>query len=213
MEKFSEKDGIINSYRSLVEFLPIVLGPKCEIVLHLIEGDTSSIIAIKNGELTNRKVGLEKDEVGKRLKELKTNQDYIVHNIQKTSAGNDMKSNTFFIKDSAGEFIGMLCINMDISVPLAVIKYFEELLPADRRTEVELASAQNSVEGITLDIIESVIRNYHIPVERMTPDEKIDVLRRMKEKGVFRIRGAVHEIAKQLDTSEPTIYRYLKALE
>ena len=42
--------------------------------------------------------------------------------------------------------------------------------------------------------------------------EKVKIIERLKEQGVFQIKGAVSEVAIALGTSESTVYRYLKKL-
>ncbi|MPN61335.1 hypothetical protein SDC9_209071 [bioreactor metagenome] len=79
--------------------------------------------------------------------------------------------------------------------------------------EIETEISDHSIEEYTVEIIHNVITSSNIPADRMTPDEKTEILKKMKDKGVFRIKGAVREIARQLETSEPTIYRYLKTIE
>ncbi|WP_238558869.1 helix-turn-helix domain-containing protein [Yersinia pestis] len=41
-------------------------------------------------------------------------------------------------------------------------------------------------------------------------DEKKEIVKKLNEKGVFLLKGAVAEVAMRLETSEQTIYRYLK---
>jgi predicted transcriptional regulator YheO len=44
----------------------------------------------------------------------------------------------------------------------------------------------------------------------MNRDEKIRLVHQMNEEGLLSVKGAVQEIAVQLDVSVPTVYRYLK---
>ncbi len=43
----------------------------------------------------------------------------------------------------------------------------------------------------------------------MSVDEKTCVVKHLYDKGAFNLKGAVVEVAKALQVSEPTIYRYL----
>lgn len=128
-----------------------------------------------------------------------------------------MKSNTFFIKDSSDELIGILCINFDMTIPIGARKYLEQLTSGFNTSQNESNKKGNettqSIKEFTLKIINDVIESSGIPVERMTPEERVNILKILKEKGVFRIKGAVREVAKHLMTSEASIYRYLKELE
>jgi predicted transcriptional regulator YheO len=44
----------------------------------------------------------------------------------------------------------------------------------------------------------------------MNRNERAQVIHNLMEAGVHNMKGAVIEIAKQLDISEPTVYRYIK---
>ena len=45
---------------------------------------------------------------------------------------------------------------------------------------------------------------------RMTSEEKAKVIQNLMNAGVHNMKGAVIEIAKELQISEPTVYRYIK---
>lgn len=66
MDRSEERKIIMNSYFNIMDFLSQAYGSNCEIVLHSIEDNKTSIIAIRNGEISGRKVGDELSLVGKR---------------------------------------------------------------------------------------------------------------------------------------------------
>ncbi len=49
------------------------------------------------------------------------------------------------------------------------------------------------------------------PNDALTTSEKIRIVKRLDEKGVFNLKGNIGELAKRFNTSEKTIYRYLKS--
>lgn len=58
-------------------------------------------------------------------------------------------------------------------------------------------------------LIGKVLDGVSIPVERMCQEEKIEVVRKLNELGLFMFKGGVSELAKRLKVSEATVYRYL----
>lgn len=48
--------------------------------------------------------------------------------------------------------------------------------------------------------------------DRLTVDEKMEIVRRLNGDGFFLMKGAVSQIAMILGTSEATIYRYLSSV-
>lgn len=214
MDKRDEIKIIMNSYLNIMEFLSKIYGSSCEIILHSIQGDKVSIVEIINGNISNRKIGTEKNVIGYKHKEQFKDNDYIANNFYRSENAVDIKSNTFYIKDSSGELIGMLCLNFDITASKSAKKILDEFL-CNVTSNATLASITpfNSIKDFTISTIEEIIEEAKIPVERMTSKERIDILKKLSEKGVFRTKGAVHIVAKHLKTSETSLYRYLKELE
>lgn len=214
MNKIDEKRIILNSYIALVDFLSKVLGNYCEVVLHDVSDSRQSIIAISDNKLTGRRIGGTMSDIAQKVLELNQNSDYIINNAEKHFEGKDLRSNTFFIKNSAGELIGTLCVNFDISAPLAARKILDELIGGlNNDSDFPNPEFNRSIEEYTLDLIKNVLEKSDIPPERMTPDEKKDIIRQLNEKGVFRIKGGVYDVSRYLDISEATIYRYLKEIK
>lgn len=219
MYKDIERKYLINMFMTFVDFLSEAYGQNCEIVLHEISEKSSSIIAIKNGHISNRTIGIEKDDVLKKQIEISKGNSYSTNRLHKTIEGGDMKSNSFFIKDSSGELIGILCVNIDLSSIITLNKLTEKFLSEfmnntsnDSQNHI-VNEEEETIEEYTYRIMKKIIQQSEISVDRMNMEEKIDILRLLKEKGVFRIKGVVREVAKQLDVSETSIYRYLHEIE
>ena len=71
-------------------------------------------------------------------------------------------------------------------------------------TEVEAATVPS--------IVSEVVSSYPVPVERLTQDEKMEIMAALNRKGVFLLKGSVSYVAKELHSSEASIYRYLGKL-
>ncbi|MCG8482497.1 MAG: PAS domain-containing protein [Clostridia bacterium] len=217
MDRTMERKHLINMYMDFADFLSEVYGESCEIVLHEITEEGSSIVAIKNGHISNRTVGAEKDDIFIRKIGTFKGGKYATNMYHKTAQGGDMKSSSFFIKDSAGELIGILCVNVELTSMIALNKLTEKFLSGFLNCSLEdiykVDEEEETIEEYTYRTIKKIINLSEIPVERMNMEEKIDILRLLKDKGVFRIKGVVREVAKHLDVSETSIYRYLREIE
>ncbi|WP_326910150.1 helix-turn-helix transcriptional regulator [Sedimentibacter sp. MB31-C6] len=217
MFKNIERKYIMNIFMTFTDFLSEIYGENCEIVLHEITEEGSSIIAIKNGHISNRAIGIEKDDVLKKQIEISKGNSYSANRFHKTIEGGDMKSNSFFIKDSSGELIGILCVNIDLSSIITLNKITEKFLSEFMNNTLnnnhKVNEEEETIEEYTYRIMKKIVNQSDVPVDRMNMEEKIEILRLLKEKGVFRIKGVVREVAKQLDVSETSIYRYLREIE
>ena len=58
-------------------------------------------------------------------------------------------------------------------------------------------------------IVQSVLNNYPIPVKLMEKEDKLQIVKRLDEKGVFLVKGAIDHVATILGVSRYTIYNYL----
>lgn len=203
---------IVKMYIPLVDFIADSLGPNHEVVLHDVTNINESIVAIRNGEITGRKVGGPLTDLSfKLIKEnAQSNKDY-VYNFGKTKNGRKMKGSTYFIKDNTGKIVGMLGINTDISLYIDLQEQLRKFIGIEINAEKEEVNENfsSSIEEIMEDMISEVINNLKVSVDRMDHVEKMEVVQTLSEKGVFLIKGSVGRVSEYLQTSEATLYRYI----
>lgn len=107
-------------YLPLMDFFAELLGPRTEVVLHDTSDLSRSIVALTNGHVSGRSVGGPATDLV--LKVLQNHEhddrDYLANYLAESRTGGTFRSSTFFIRDAAGEVVGMLCLNID-DEPLA----------------------------------------------------------------------------------------------
>lgn len=210
----------LQTYIPLTKFLARFLGKHCEVVLHDVRDTEHSIVAIENSYISGRSVGDPLKNLGRFFREQeKVSADLIKPRIVVDSKGRKRKTATHIIKDEDGDVVGLLCINVD----LARFGELKEILDdyifgpgLTARREPELVNTSegedDSIEDLTRSIIKDTIRNSPAPPSRMTPEEKMNIVDKLNGRGVFLLRGALGEVARLLETSENSIYRYLSKL-
>lgn len=221
-----EKD-IMLYYIELVEYLGVVLGPSHEIVLYDLRLDDKSIIAIANGHISGRSVGAPLTESV--LKSI-VNRDYKESNYRanynSVSRDNQIfRSSTLYIKDGNDELIGLLCMNFDdssfknLTEQLMTLIHPNELIQKNNFEKIETIkyseesdSIGTTIEEVADNAVLRVLKSNSVPLDRLTKEEKINIVRVLDEKGIFMLKGAVSYIAKLLHSSEATIYRYLNSI-
>ena len=209
-------DEILESYLPLVDFIAAVFGKNCEVVLHDLRKLDHSIIAIKNNHITGRTLNDTITDFALDIihTEKHKEKNYICNYVGKTGNGKkNVKASTYFIKDEEQNLIGMLCTNIDITALSNARKHIDDLIMINESAEAE------EKENFSLDIndhVDSIISNTLSKFEsepmRMTMDEKKQVVKKLEEKGIFRLKGVVAEVADGLEVSDQTVYRYLKEL-
>ena len=71
----------------------------------------------------------------------------------------------------------------------------------------------DSLDDALSAIIDNVLSRYEAEPTRLSLDERIDAVRKLNENGLFLLKGGLSELAKRLEISEPTIYRYLNKVK
>ena len=218
-------------YTVLVDFLGHILGPDYEVALHELKDDSNEIIAIANGELTGRHLGspLSNKMLEYLTSHLYETQDYVLRFESTAITGKKMCSNSLFIKGPHNELAGLLCINFDSSryqeLSARVMDLCSNMLTPGVQSGTRLIVEANdpvetpvrsgyptSIAGATASIVSQVVANYPVEVDRLTQDEKMEIMAALNRKGVFLLKGSVSYVAKELHSSEASIYRYLGKL-
>ena len=127
-------------------------------------------------------------------------QNYVLNFESVSATGKTMCSNSMFIKGRHGELSGLLCINFDAS-------RYEEL--SRRVMELCGGGVKRGVPSGTRRIADG---NDPVEVDRLTQDEKMEIMDILNRKGVFLLKGSVSHVAQTLHSSEASIYRYLGKL-
>ena len=206
----------LDSYKDLVLFLGKALGNHCEIAL--LDCEKSEIVAISNGHISGRSVGAPITDLAKRIIECEEwkHSDYAVNYSGYTSDGRLLRSSSYFIKHDE-HLLGMLCINVDTTDYQQISQMALALggLTASAPNLIGTAymEHENFMDNIA-DTITQVMRERYgdnVP-KRFDQEERMEIIFRLSERGVFTVRGSVGRVAKLLGCSEPSVYRYLSKL-
>lgn len=199
---------ILKNIIPVVESIAKTFGKNCEVVLYDFSNLQSSVIAVGNGNITGREVGNPIPE--SILKALRANK--IENEVNFRSKGKDgkiLKSTTVYFKDESGKPVGCLCINIDISEFILVKNTLQDFCELNDDEGINIESYGNNVNDVLENIVNTTIENYGKPVNFMSKEEKVNMVKLLDTKGTFLIRGAIDYVAKILCVSRYTIYNYL----
>lgn len=209
-----------------MSFISKAIGPDFEISLIDTKDGKNRIIAMEYGNISGRHVGEEISPLLKKSienKEYETT-DYIANRTTYAKSGKPLRTSIFFIKDEDNNLEGIMCINFDDSRYEELGKKIMFLCHPDYYTEHRITKQSDSSdingdykdvgESMTIEeTIESIVDNelneVLIPVERLTQDEKIQIVKHLDNKGVFMMKGSVGIFSKKLDVSQASVYRYI----
>jgi Uncharacterized protein conserved in bacteria len=205
-------------YIELVDFIAECFGENVEVVLHDLSDMEHSVVAIRNGHITGRTVGapLTVFALSKIKESIHTQQNRIMNYRGTAQSGNPIRSSSFFIKNEKGELAGMLCVNIDVSEYkraeeiIKKLSFLPQMENAERESYELLENFPSTMSEMVANTIKEVMNGKPVQIERLTANEKINIVEELHQKGIFQLKGAVSEVAVELMVSEATIYRYLK---
>ncbi|NLN71045.1 MAG: hypothetical protein GX142_09765 [Chloroflexi bacterium] len=216
---------IVSKYLPFVKFLASVCGPRYEVVLHCFDDLEHSIVAIENGHISGRKVndGLLNLSLNILFDEEYTNNNDFVSNVRcQLSDGTQLLLSVFYIRDSNNKIIGIIGVNENISnlVDLYTFSKNELFFWIEDDSPGYLMGLEN-LTGNVVNTASDVIKNIcQKTVEKLGFEKcdeldkngRMEVVDSVNSYNLFKIKGTVRIVAKELSISEPTVYRYLKEL-
>lgn len=186
-------------------------GPNCEVVVHDLSTNDpdSSIVAIENGHVTGRKVGdgpshavLEGLRAGAGKAE-----DHLCY-LTRTKDGKILKSTTLYLRDDAGEPIGMFGINYDITLMLAMEESLKQFTAAEQETK-EPQAITRSVADLLDELIAQSVKLVGKPVALMSKEDKVKAIQFLNKTGAFLITKSGDKVCKFFGISKYTLYSYI----
>lgn len=220
---------LLQQYIKLTEFLGKALGPDYEVALHDLTDKNRSIIAIANNHISGREVGAPLTNVALQILMDKSyeSQDYRLHYRGVSAAGKTLRSSTMLIKQN-GRLIGMLCINFDDSRYQTASESILRLchpdafvqehcqparLPGEDAVSATAESFHNSIDAVASDAVGRELARLGVTADRLTPEERIQIIASLEAGGIFLLKGAVKDVADALCCSQASVYRYLSQVK
>lgn len=208
---FTEEDRhILQSYKAVVDGVSALIGEHCEIVLHSLEDLEHSTIYIANGHNTNRQIGAPLTDLA--LKSLHSMQTESVCKPYFSRVKNNglMKSVSICIRNKGQRIIGLLCININLDVPIT--QFMQALMP-EYTQETSAVNFASSVEELVNQTMEQTIEE--ITADRLVANNNKNrqIVISLFEKGIFDIKDAINLVADRLNISRHTVYLYIRQIK
>lgn len=213
----------------VAQALEHVLDSQTEVVVHDLRQPESSIVTIINGHVSNRKEGQsvlsapEEDAAFTKMLEQSFRREVNAMEVtgnysSRTRSGKDLKSSSVVFYDEEGAPHAALCLNRDLASAAKLIDALQtHIFPRAPQptadSEPEGAKQALTMEELVSDIIEKALASASsVDVQRMTKQEKMQVVSHMHKRGLFLIRGSVERAAASLGITKFSIYNYMDEL-
>ncbi|MBI4855512.1 MAG: PAS domain-containing protein [Acetobacterium woodii] len=205
----------LETYVTLVDFIAEFMGENTEVVLHDMTDWHHSVVAIRNGHISGRKVGDPITEINLKIirSEIHKKVPFMNNDPEKFKKKETIKSASWFIKDENQALIGMICINSDNHELIAARDLLNKMITPPI---VEKDVKEKGPEKINIDVKELVDNNLnHISqdllkkLKLLSKEEKVELVGKLDEMGTFSVKGTIWYLANCLGVSVPTLYRYI----
>lgn len=200
-----EQKALLSQIEQVAQGLAATFAPFCEVVVHDLLDPGQSILAIHNN-LSGRAVGEPTTELG--LARI-ADPDYpqvIANYANQFADGRQAKSTSVGIKDSTGQYIAALCLNVDLTQFRSLQSMVGQFTAIDGATAGLTESLDPAgAEAIRQRIDQFAARLSTAP-RALKAAERRALLRELRESGSLEVRRAMEVVAQHLGVSRATVY-------
>lgn len=185
-----------------------MFGTSCETLVHDMGSPTHPILSIYNGQISGRAVGSTMDILGTDLAldatALLTD---FVNLYATTPSGQQIKSSTFHL---IGEGYNLaLGINFDYTSLVYANRILVDLMSADADLQSAMWKGGDSQLAAIYDECVAAVGK---PVSALNKKDRMKIIALLDQKSAFSFRKSVPYVAKHLQVSRYTVYKYLGEL-
>ncbi len=185
-----------------------MFGSSCETLVQDMSDPSHPILSIYNGQVSGREVGSTADIMGstRLIDETAMTTDF-VNLYATTPAGAQLKSSTFHM---IGEDYNLaLGIDFDYSSLVFANRILVDLMRSD--ADLQSALWESTDNGLS-QIFDECLAAVGKPVSALNKNDRVKIVALLDQKNAFSYRKSVPFVAKHLQVSRYTVYKYLDQL-
>ncbi len=208
-EKTAEQTLLLNQLQHIAQGLAETLAPFCEVVVHDLTNPEHAILALHNN-LSGRSVGQPATELG--LARL-ADPDYpqvIANYAGRFADGRAVKSTSIGIKDSSGQYVAAICLNVDLTSFQSLTSVLTSFMQVDptRRETLDPVGA----DAVRAQIDAFAARRATSP-RALGPQDRRILLQELRASGHLEVKRAMEIVANHLGLSRAAVYSAAKQAE
>lgn len=206
----SEDEHLLGEAEKVAVALGKMFPGLCEVVLHDLRDPDHAIRVIENN-LSGRAAGDPATELGLARIADPGYPDVVQNYPNRFPDGRPAKSTSIGIRNSAGEYIAALCLNLDVSVLSPVALALANLVATGTEHGAEpLETLRDRRARELRGTVEELAARRGATPRSLGRDTKRELVRQLHGEGWFDSRDAAQTIADLLGVSRATVYNYTK---
>ncbi|MFD8382824.1 transcriptional regulator [Streptomyces sp. NPDC059679] len=206
----AEDDLLLREAEKIVVAIGRMFPGLCEVVLHDLRDPEHAIRAIESN-LSGRSVGDPATELGIARIQDPGFPDIVQNYPNRFPDGRPAKSTSIGIKNSAGEYIAAICLNLDVSLFASVARSLNNLV----RTDDQEQPLTETLRARTADELRTVIEEFAAArghtARSLGSAAKKELVRSLKTRGFLQVKHSVQVVTELLGVSRATVYNYLRS--
>ena len=207
-QRTSEQSLLLDQVKQIADGLAQTFAPFCEVVVHDLLDPAHAVLAIHN-TLSGRDIGHPATELGLARIMDPAFEQVIANYPNRFADGRQVKSTSIGVKDSQGQYIAALCMNID----LTVFQGFQGMLNQFAALQSSAPPSETldpaGAESIRARIDQFAARLATTP-RALKADERRTVVKELKMAGLLDVRRAMEIVAAHLGVSRASVYSYAK---
>lgn len=205
--KLTENQLLLREGEKIVEALGKTLAPLVEVVLHDLSQPEHSVVAIANN-LSGRKKGDAITEIGLARATDPNFPDVLQNYPNQFPDGRPAKSTSIGLRNSAGDYVAAICLNMDVSMLMAAASNVMQLVQTQgAAVNIKESLAPRHIDEVRLSL-ERFATAHNTTPRALTRTQRHAAIQELENKGLLNLRNAATEAARILGVARSTIYTY-----
>lgn len=207
-QRTPEQQLLLEQLQQVANGIARTFAPFCEVVVHDLLDPSHAVLDIHNN-LSGREAGHPATELGlARIQDASVEQ--VIANYSNSFAdGRQVKSTSIGIKDSNGQYIAALCMNVDLSM----FQGFQGMLNQFVALQ-GAAPAQETLDPMGADAIRARIDQFAARLattpRALKAEDRRTLVKELKAAGLLEVRRAMEIVAAHLGVSRASVYGYAK---
>jgi predicted transcriptional regulator YheO len=199
-----EQRALLEQVSQIAAGLAETFAPFCEVAVHDLLDPEHAILAIHNN-LSGREAGHPATELGLARIADPAYPQVIANYANQFADGRPVKSTSIGIKDSSGQYVAALCVNVDLTLFRGLQSAVGQFVRVDADSAMKESLDPAGADLIRVRIDQFAARLATTP-RALKTEERRTLLRELKDSGVMEIRRAMEVTAQYLGVSRATVY-------
>ncbi len=195
----------LSNFLPCAKAISVLLYPFAEVILHDL---TSGKIAAIYNNFSKRKVG--EDSLIQDLDKAAKLPDVFPLYPKTNWDGKNIKSVTATLRNDAGDPIGLMCINLEISKWEEMYQFLGQWIGKIDLQHQQKALFKNDWKEKINYYVSQYLKTHGFTLRSLNKEKKQALILALQHEGAFKAKNAATYIGEVLDLSRATIYNYLK---